>query len=91
MKEYSLYKYNCGSLKIFGRRSSRAKHATIEDAVAEYYSHIALLKRVTRYNVEQDNPQVLIVEYTDPYCSRIVGMISSTGLQMFDIVKPEEK
>lgn len=84
-KTYSLYTYQCGSLKIFGNRSSRAKHKTIDDAIEEFHSYTKRLKRVTGYDVVKADPQILIVEYTDAWTSRIVGVISSTGVNIFGL------
>lgn len=88
MAEYSLYTYNkSGGLKIYGNRSERGHYATIEEALEAFHKYVERLTKVTRYDVVKANPQVLIVEYTDKWESRIVGIISSTGVETFNTVK----
>lgn len=88
MAEYSLYTYNkSGGLKIYGNRSERGHYKSIEEAVEAFHKYVDRLTKVTRYNVEKANPQILIVEYTDKWESRIVGIISSTSIETFNTVK----
>ena len=85
-KTYSLYTYNCGSLKIFGNRSSRAKYKSIDEAIMDFRKYNDRLQKVTRYDVVKADPQVLLVEYTDVYTSRIVGVLSSTNIDTFNLI-----
>lgn len=85
-KTYSLYTYQCGSLKIFGNRSSRAKYKSIAEAVEDFHKYNARLAKVTRYDVVKTDPQVLLVEYTDAYTSRIIGVLSSTNIDTFNLI-----
>lgn len=78
MKEnYCLYTYECGSLKIFGRRSTRAKHQTITDAIMEYTKHVEHMTKVNKGKPAFVNKQILVVRYTDAYQSEIVGIIEN--------------
>ena len=78
MKEnYCLYTYECGSLKIFGRRSTRAKHQTITDAIMEYTKHVEHMTKVNKGKPAFVNKQILVVKYTDAYQSEIVGIIEN--------------
>lgn len=77
METYSLYTYESGSLKIFGRRTTRAKHPSIAAANSEYEEYIELLKKVNHGKDVFKDKQVLIVKYTDPYKSKIIGIIKN--------------
>lgn len=77
METYSLYTYNCGSLKIFGQRSTRAKHQTVTEAINEYTKYVERLKRVNNGKNVFENKQILVVKYTDAYQSDIVGIIEN--------------
>ena len=77
METYSLYMYECGVLKIFGRRSTRAKHETIGDCIKEYTNHVEHMKKIYKGKDALANKQVLIVRYTDAYQSDIVGIIEN--------------
>ena len=85
-KTYSLYTYNCGCLKIFGNRSSRAKYKSIDEAIMDFHKYNEKLLKVTRYDVVKADPQVLLVEYTDVYTSRIIGVLSSTNIDTFNLI-----
>ena len=77
MENYCLYNYDCGSLKIFGCKSKRSHHATIEDAVKEYTKYVEHMTKVNKGKPALVNKQVLIVKYTDIYKSEIVGIIEN--------------
>ena len=76
-ENYCLYTYECGSLKIFGRRTTRAKHQTITDAIMEYTKHVEHMTKVNKGKPAFVNKQILVVRYTDVYQSEIVGIIEN--------------
>ena len=74
---YSLYEFRCGSLREFGNHSKRAKYKTVDEALDYVKSYIEHLSEVSRTSVDKFfDKQILIVEYTGPYQSKIVGMIT---------------
>ena len=78
---YSLYKYNSGSLQVFGPHSRRVKYKTIEEALAYVKSFTERMSKVCKVPVERYfDQQIVIVEYTEPYKSRIVGMITQDAI-----------
>lgn len=84
METFSLYTYDSGSLKIFGRRTTRAKHPSISAAKQEYEDYIKLLKRVNNGKDVFKDKQVLVVKYTDVYQSKIIGIIKNGLCIWFD-------
>ena len=74
---YSLYEFKCGNLYEFGNHSKRVKYKSIDEALAYVKSHIEHLSKVNRTSADKFfDKQILIVEYTGPYQSKIVGMIT---------------
>lgn len=74
---YSLYEFRCGSLREFGGHSRRAKYKSVDEALAYVKSYIKRMSIVNKTSVDSFfDLQILIVEYTGAYRSRIVGMIT---------------
>lgn len=74
---YKLYEFRCGNLYEFVNRFNRVKHKSIDEALAYVKSHIEHLSKINRTTVDKFfDKQILIVEHTGPYQSRIVGMIT---------------
>ena len=86
METYSLYIYYCGTLNIFGCKSERSKHATIEDAVKEYTKYVEHMTRINKGKPALVDKQVLIVRYDNEYQSEIVGIIKNGTV--YPIVAP---
>jgi uncharacterized short protein YbdD (DUF466 family) len=77
METYCLYSYDCGSLKIFGRKSKRSHHSTFDEAVKEYTKYVEHMTKVNKGKPALVNKQVLVVKYTDVYKSEIVCIIEN--------------
>ena len=77
---FSLYTYQCGSLKIFEHRSKRAKYDTFDQAIEAARKYLARLKKV--FGEDYQHPQALIVEYDDRWESKIVGIITNDNIHI---------
>lgn len=80
MPEYSLYKFETGQLRIFGRSSTRAKFKTPEEAIYEAQQHINKLVKLSPKG-NHGELQIAIVEYNGAYNSRIIAFLSNTDIQ----------
>ncbi len=79
-KSYSLYRYEPGTLKVFGNTSTRQKYESFDDAVEAARKRVDFLKKHRLgYKGMFDNLQIVIVEYDNSYKSKIVGIISNDG------------
>lgn len=77
METYCLYTYECGSLRIFGNKSSRAKYATVAECLTKYTKYVEHMTRVNKGKPALMNKQILVIKYTDVYQSKIVGIIEN--------------
>ena len=87
---YCLYLYNDGGLKLYNGDRPRKKFATIREAIEYAQDWIAKLKRISKPEVYEfyRNQQILVVEYTRPWISRIRGVLTDEGKCYTEIPLP---
>ena len=78
---YSLYLYKDGGLKLYNGERPRKKFATIREAIEYAQRRIAKLKSISKpaFYEFYRNQQILVVEYTDTWKSRIRGVLTDEG------------
>jgi len=83
MSTFSLYEHNSGSLKHMDWQRKRTKYETYEKAVEAARKRIAKLRSLVKPEFLKfyDNIQVLVVEFTEPYKGKIVGIISNEPIK----------
>ena len=86
---YSLYLYKAGCLSLYDGHP-RKKFATIREAIEYAQRRIAKLKSISKpafyefYRIQQ----ILVVEYTDSWTSRIRGVLTDEGKCYTEIPLP---
>ncbi len=77
---YSLYLYKAGGLSLYDGHP-RKKFKTIDEAISYVQRRIAKLKHISKPEFYEfyRKQQILVVEYTDAWTSRIRGILTDEG------------